>query len=148
MRGKGIHYDTGTQMVSGWTREAFDSGTAQDEMRVIADDLHCTAVRITGSDLDRLAVAGEAAADARLEVWLAPFPCDLTTKQMLPLFTECADRAEELSRRGASVVLVTGGELSLFARGFLPGDDSSSESPCSPSADRSYCTCSGPCLPN
>jgi hypothetical protein len=123
MRGKGIHYDTGTHLSDGWTREAFDSSTVRREMQVIAGDLHCTAIRITGSDPDRLTIAGEHAAKAGLEVWLAPFPCDLTTEQMLPLFTECAARAEDLRRHGADIVLVTGGELSIFARGFLPGDD-------------------------
>jgi hypothetical protein len=78
MRGKGIHYDTGTHLSDGWTREAFDSSTVRREMQVIAGDLHCTAVRITGSDPDRLTIAGEHAAEAGLEVWFAPFPRDLT----------------------------------------------------------------------
>jgi len=54
---------------------------------------------------------------------LSPFPCGLTTGEMLPLFAECADVAEELRRGGADVTLITGGELSLFAHGFVPGDD-------------------------
>lgn len=123
MRGKGINYDTGARLSSGWTREAFDSATARREMRVIASDLHCTAVRISGSDPDRLTLASEHAANAGLEVWFSPFPCELTTDQMLPLFADCAARAERLRRHGAEVVLVTGGELSIFAHGFLPGDD-------------------------
>ena len=56
-------------------------------------------------------------------MWFSPFPCDLTAGELLPLLEECAERAEALRREGAEVVLVTGGELSLFARGFLPGDD-------------------------
>ena len=40
---------------------------------------------------------------------------------MRPYFAECADRAEEVRRDGASVVLVTGCEMSLFANGFFPG---------------------------
>ncbi|MFI7135809.1 hypothetical protein ACIBQ1_59900 [Nonomuraea sp. NPDC050153] len=123
MRGKGIHYDTGTHVGDGWTREVFDSSTVRSDMQVIARDLHCTAVRVTGSDPDRLTVAAEHAAAVGLEVWFAPFPCDLTTEQLLPLFADCAARAEDIRRHGGEVVLVTGGELSLFARGFLPGDD-------------------------
>lgn len=53
MRGKGINYDTGARLSSGWTREAFDSGTARREVSVIARELHCTAVRISGSDPHR-----------------------------------------------------------------------------------------------
>jgi hypothetical protein len=123
VRGKGINYDTGARLSGGWTREAFDSSIVRREMQVIADDLHCTAVRISGSDPGRLAIAGEHAADLGLEVWFAPFPCELTAEQMLPLFADCAARAEDLRRHGADVVLVAGGELSIFARGFLPGDD-------------------------
>ncbi|MEO3872198.1 hypothetical protein ABGB18_25570 [Nonomuraea sp. B12E4] len=123
MRGKGINYDTGARVPAGWTREEFDAAVVRREMRVIADELHCTAVRVSGSDPDRLAVAAEQAAEAGLEVWFAPFPCDLTTERLLALFADCAARAESLRRKGADVVLVTGGELSIFAHGFLPGDD-------------------------
>ncbi|GAA1625729.1 hypothetical protein GCM10009733_023000 [Nonomuraea maheshkhaliensis] len=123
MRGKGIHYDTGTRVTDGWSRPAFDVSDVRRDMRAIARELHCTAVRVTGSDPGRLTIAAEQAAEAGLEVWFAPFPCDLTTGQLLPLFAECADRAEALRRGGASVVLVTGGELSMFCHGFLPGDD-------------------------
>ncbi|TCC43982.1 hypothetical protein E0H75_37535 [Kribbella capetownensis] len=123
MRGKGINYDTGAQLTGGCTRRSFDSATVRRELEVIADELHCTAVRISGSDPDRMAIAGEHAAAVGLEVWLSPFPCDLTTEQMLPLFAECAERAEKIRQSGADVVLIAGGELSIFSRGFLPGDD-------------------------
>jgi hypothetical protein len=66
VRGKGINYDTGARLSSGWTREAFDSATVRREMQVLAGDLHCTAVRISGSDPHRLTIAGEHAADAGL----------------------------------------------------------------------------------
>jgi hypothetical protein len=97
VRGKGINYDTGARLSSGWTREAFDSATVRREMQVLAGDLHCTAVRISGSDPHRLTIAGEHAADAGLEVWFAPFPCDLTAERMLPLLAECAARAEDFA---------------------------------------------------
>jgi hypothetical protein len=53
-------------------------------------------------------------------MWFVPFPCELTEEQLAPVFADCADRAERLRRADASVVLVTGCELSLFARRF-PG---------------------------
>ncbi|MBB2741444.1 UNVERIFIED_ORG: hypothetical protein FHR35_001264 [Microbispora rosea subsp. rosea] len=122
MRGKGVQYDTGTFPNGDSSRSLFDPATVAREMRIIADDLHCNAIRITGGDLDRLTTAAQHAAEAGLQVWFSPFPCELTEQQMLPYFDDCADRAETLRRQGVDVVLVTGCELSLFARGYLPGD--------------------------
>ena len=121
MRGKGINYDTGFAPGGESSREHFDADIVRREMRVIARELRCTAVRISGGDPARLSVAGELAAAEGLEVWFAPFPCELTTDQLTPLFADCADRAEHLRRSGANVVLVTGCELTLFGAGFLPG---------------------------
>jgi hypothetical protein len=106
-------------------------------MQIIAADLHCTAVRISGGEPERLSVAGEHAAAAGLEVWFAPFPCEMTAEQMLPYFDDCAERAEDLRRGGAETVLVTGCELSLFAAGFIPGDDVYRRIAASPPATRS-----------
>jgi hypothetical protein len=75
-----------------------------------------------GGDPERLELAATYAADLGLEVWFSPYPLDLTTDELLSLFADCAERAERLRRRGAEVVFVTGAELSLMNRGFLPGD--------------------------
>ncbi|WP_407554679.1 hypothetical protein QOM21_33075 [Streptomyces sp. Pv4-95] len=122
MRGKGIHYDTGTFPDGGTSRPVFDLGVVEREIRVIAEDLHCTAIRITGGDPDRIEAAAGYAAAAGLEVWFSPFPCEMTNAQMLPFLVDCAERAERLRLGGADVVLVAGCELSVFARGYLPGD--------------------------
>jgi hypothetical protein len=119
MRGRGINYDTG--FFDG-TRESFEPDVVRRELQIIAQDLHCTAVRVSGSDPERLSVAGELALDAGLEVWFAPFPSDMTTDEMLPYFEDCAERAERLRERSPGLVFVTGCEFSVFARGFLPGD--------------------------
>ena len=121
MRGKGINYDTGFSPGGRLSREDFDPDIVRREMQVIAGELGCTAVRVSGGDPARLSVAARHAADAGLEVWFAPFPCELAVAELTPLFAGCADRAETLRRGGATVVLVTGCELSLFADGFLPG---------------------------
>src|SRR5262244_2893810 len=121
MRGKGINYDTGFSPAGRSSRERFDADVVRSEMHVIARELHCTAVRITGGEPARLSTAAELAAAEGLEVWFAPFPCELAADQLAPLFADCADRAEHLRRGGANVVLVTGCELTLFADGFLPG---------------------------
>ena len=48
MRGKGINYDTGFSPGGRNSREHFDAGIVRGEMRVIARELRCTAVRISG----------------------------------------------------------------------------------------------------
>ncbi|QYJ15542.1 hypothetical protein Rxycam_01366 [Rubrobacter xylanophilus DSM 9941] len=122
MRARGINYDTGFINAGTSTRESFDPGVVRREMQIIHDDLHCTAVRITGGDPERLEIAAGHAAGAGLEVWFCPFTCDLTVEETLEVISDCAERAERIRRRGAEVVFLTGSELSLFTEGFLPGD--------------------------
>ena len=54
MRGKGICYDAGFLHAGVSSRERFDLDVVAREMRIIHDDLHCTAVRITGGDPERI----------------------------------------------------------------------------------------------
>ena len=122
MRANGINYDTGFLNAGATTRETFDPNTVRREMQIIRDDLHCTAVRITGGDVERLKLAASHAADAGLEVWLCPFTNDLTQDALLALLADCADHAETLRRSGANVVILTGSELSMCTLGFLPGN--------------------------
>lgn len=121
VRARGINYDTGTFPGDLFTRKAFDPVEVRRDLQVIAGELHCDTVRITGCDPARLSIAAQHAADAGLEVWYSPFPADLDPQQILALFADCAKRAEALRRGGARVVFVAGCELSVFAHGFLPG---------------------------
>lgn len=121
MRAKGIGYDTGFERGGKFNRP-FDPGLVRRELAVIRDDLHCTAVRLIGTDLDRIEFAAREAAALGLEVWFSPFPWDRTPEEILDLLADGAARAERLRVAGAEVVFVTGAELSLFNHGFLPGD--------------------------
>lgn len=123
MRGRGINYDTGFFPGGKDSRPGFNADDARREMRIIADDLHCTAVRISGGGPERIAIAARHAGDAGLEVWFAPFPCELAPEKLLTLYLDCAERAEAIRVTGVEVVLVLGCESSLFASGFIPGDD-------------------------
>jgi hypothetical protein len=121
MRAKGIGYDTGFSL-DGTTRRPFDHTIVRRELQIIRDDLHCTAVRLFGNDMDQLEFAANHAADLGLEVWFSPFTYQLDSAEMLELLADAAERAERIRRRGADVVFVTGAELSLFNSGFLPGN--------------------------
>ncbi|MGW3044915.1 hypothetical protein ACWC9T_33865 [Kitasatospora sp. NPDC001159] len=122
MRAKGISYDTGFVRGGAYSRKLFEPAAVERELRIIRDDLHCTAVRIMGGEPDRIELAAGYAAALGLEVWYSPYPLELTGDAMLRLFADCAERAERLRRRGAKVVFVAGAELSLMNPGFLPGD--------------------------
>jgi hypothetical protein len=124
MRGKGINYDTGFFPGGQDSRPGFDAETARRELRLIADDLHCTAVRISGAVPDRLEAAAQAAAEAGLEVWFSPFPCEATREELLEILADCARRAERIRAAGTEVVFVAGCETSLFCPGYFDGDDS------------------------
>jgi hypothetical protein len=121
VRGRGITYDTGFVFNGKLSREFFDPEVVEKELRVIRDDLHCTAVRVIGGDPERMEFAAARAAGLGLEVWFSPYPLELTPAEVLSLFRDCAARAERLRRRGAAVVFVAGAELSLMIHGFLPG---------------------------
>lgn len=122
MRGRGITYDTGFLSAGTTTHEPFDPEIVRKEMRVIRDDLHCTAVRITGGHPDRLEIAALHAAAAGLDVWFCPFTNGLAQAELLDLLADCAARAERMRQTGAEVVFLTGSEVSLFTLGFFPGD--------------------------
>ncbi len=122
MRVLGINYDTGFFSAGTTTHEPFEPDGVALDMRAIRQDLHCTAVRITGGDPDRLEIAATHAAAAGLDVWFCPFTNDLTQSELLTLLVDCAERAERLRLGGATVVFLTGSEISICTRGFLPGD--------------------------
>jgi hypothetical protein len=122
MRAKGICYDTGFLHNGSSSREHFDPDLVKKELTIIRDDLHCTAVHITGGDPGRLELAARHAAELGLEIWFSPYPLELTTDEILILIADCAERAERLRTQGAEVVFVTGAELSVMNHGFLEGD--------------------------
>ncbi len=121
MRAKGITYDTGFISNGVFSRPSLDAEMVEHELRIIRDDLHCNAVRVTGGDPDRLELAAGLAAHLGLEIWFSPYPLELTTDEMLSLFADCGERAERIRLRGHEVVFVAGAELSLMNVGFLPG---------------------------
>jgi hypothetical protein len=115
-------YDTGYISNGEISRMSFDPAVVRRELAIIRDDLHCNAVQVTGGDPERLELAAGHAAELGLEVWFSPYPLELGSGEILALFADCAARAERLRKSGAEVVFVTGVELSIMNRGFMPGD--------------------------
>ena len=123
---KGVTYDVGRPTVDGgYTRPVLSDGVAARELAVIAKDLHCNAVRITGDNLSRIATAAELAAGLRMAAWLSPSLDDATPEQHLGQLEQTASVAGELQAAGADVVVVVGCELSVFMEGFIPGASAS-----------------------
>ena len=72
MRAKGITYDTGFISNGVFSRPSLDPDLVRRELAIIRDDLHCTAVRVSGGDPDRIELAATIAAELGLEVWFSP----------------------------------------------------------------------------
>ncbi len=120
MRLKGVNYDVGTfTSKDRSSRPTFPPEVVAREMEIIAHDLHCNAVRISGFDVDRLTLAAEDALKQGLEVWLSPNLTDATEAELLPYLTKCAQAAEKLRQQSPHVVFVVGTELTLFMRGII-----------------------------
>ena len=121
MKIRGVCYDAGAVMDLPW-RPSLDARTARREMEIIRRDLHCTAVRVVARDVGRLQLAGRAALEAGLDVWLSPALWDRDPEATLASVERAAVAAERLRASAPDrVVFVVGGELTLFMRGILPG---------------------------
>ncbi|MCF7550476.1 hypothetical protein [Pseudonocardia sp. WMMC193] len=121
MRAWGVTYDTGFTSCGSTTHEPFDPDVVGEEMRIIREELHADAVRITGGVADRLEIAARHAAAVGLEVWYCPFTHDLTTDELLDFLLDAAERAERIRREGAEVRFLTGSEISIMTIGLMPG---------------------------
>ncbi|GIH18059.1 hypothetical protein [Rugosimonospora africana] len=121
MRRKGVLYDVGRVLGTDW-RPDYRPDLVRRELAIIAADLHCTAVRICGRDLDRLEHAASVALDLGMEVWFSPELWGRKAGPTLAYLATAAEAAQRLRRRApGGVVFSVGSELSLFMRGLLPG---------------------------
>lgn len=103
-------------------RPDFEPRTVSREIGIIKNDLHCNAIRITGLDIKRLIVATQIALKQGLEVWLSPTMWNKKQDQTLAYTRKVAEAAEKLRQAyPESLVLVVGGELTLFMNGIVHG---------------------------
>lgn len=119
---RGIVYDVGLQYNPGqYSVENFDEQVVRYDMAVIADSLHCNAVRIEGEDLRRLTKAAEIAAEKGLKVFFNPWLMDADADDVATYMAKAAKRAELLRQKGIDITFVAGCEFSLFNRGIFEG---------------------------
>ncbi|RZQ62848.1 abortive infection protein [Amycolatopsis suaedae] len=120
---RGVNYDVGTRYLPGFvSRSAWNRRLVEHEIGVLADDLHCTAVLLYGSELDRFALPATAALDRGLSVWLQPRLVGATAAEQNAALAETATLAERLrTAHPGRVTVAVGCELSLFGTGIVPG---------------------------
>ncbi|MEU7869135.1 hypothetical protein [Dactylosporangium sp. NPDC049140] len=117
---RGINYDVGTVTGPFHSRPVFDDGETRRDLAVIRDELHCDAVRVSGTDRDRLLATTGMALELGLEVWLSPQLHDADGDGTLANARALAAAAQELDP--GRIVFLAGCELTLFMRGILKGD--------------------------
>ena len=124
MKLKGINYDAGIQFhQDDLSRPTFDPAIMHRELEIIKKDLHCNAVRISGTEIARLVATAEDALQQGLEVWLSPFLPDKDPEETLEYIVNCAAAAEKLRQQWPQLVFILGSELTWFMRGILEGDN-------------------------
>lgn len=119
---RGVNYDVGIEFSREYmSRPDFDRDVVARELGIVRDDLHCDAVRISGTDPGRLAEAAAIAVDLGLQVWISPHLHDASPMETRQYTLDCAARVAPLADGGPGVVFVVGCELTLFMQGILPG---------------------------
>jgi hypothetical protein len=122
VRLRGVNYDVGTAISPDYhSRPVWDLDVARAELAVVRNQLHCNAVRISGTDHERLLQATAMALDLGLQVWLSPQLHDADPPTTLAYTKECAQRAAALHDGRSELVYVLGSELTWFMRGIMPG---------------------------
>ncbi|MFD8935352.1 abortive phage infection protein [Streptomyces sp. NPDC059578] len=120
---RGVVYDTGTSHGPGHLPpEVWTAALMRTDLRAIDRGLHCNAVMVCGSDLDRLELTSREALRRGLHVTLQPRLFDHPQAEILAHLARTARLAEQLrTSHQPEVVLAVGCEYILFAPGIVPG---------------------------
>jgi hypothetical protein len=120
---RGVVYDVGSPLGPLLnTRPTFDARITKRELEIIRDDLHCNAVRLSGSSTPRMLATAELALELGLEVWLSPQMWNKPRTATLQHVVASAAAAERLRRRFPDrIVLSVGSESSLLMADIVPG---------------------------
>ncbi|HLO28864.1 MAG TPA: hypothetical protein VK249_07010 [Anaerolineales bacterium] len=119
-----MNYDVGIEFHHDYiSRPLFDVSIMHRELEIIRQDLHCNAIRISGTDIDRLIVTAEDALRQGLEVWLSPHLHNKNPEETLAYTIKCAAAAEVLRQQWPQLIFILGCELTWFMQGILPGNN-------------------------
>lgn len=124
---QGVHYDTGTVFrgpgyAISTRRAALDLSLVRRELEIIRDDLHANAVRIVGSEVERLTAVTEIALGLGIEAWLSPAFFEYSPEETASRLVAAAEAAARLeAAHPGRVIFVAGSELTLFMPGILAG---------------------------
>jgi hypothetical protein len=124
---QGVHYDTGTMFRSpryaiSTRRTALDMSVVRCELEIVRDDLHANAVRIVGSDVERMTAVAEIALGLGIEVWFSPAFFECSPEETAARLVAAAKGAARLeAAHPGRVVFVAGNELTLFMQGIVAG---------------------------
>lgn len=119
---RGIGYDAGVDYAPDFpSRPVWRPDDVRRDLRAIREELHANAVLIMATETERLIEAGAMAREIGLEVWLQPRLFEARPAAVVANLAEAAGRAEELRSAYGGVSLNVGCELTLTARGLMPG---------------------------
>ena len=122
MKQRGINYDIGIAFNEKYhSRPKFGIEVVKRELEIIKTDLHCNAIRISGTDIGRLTTTAEVALKLGFEVWLSPHLHDKDEQHTLDYTVKCAIAAEHLRLQHSKLIFIVGCELTFFMNGILKG---------------------------
>lgn len=124
MKLKGINYDVGIEFNELYhSRPLFDIEVIKKELKIIKTDLHCNAIRISGTEIERLIKTSDEALKLGFQVWLSPHLHDKDQQQTSDYIVNCAKEAEVLRKKQNNIVFILGCELTFFMDGILKGNN-------------------------
>jgi len=120
---RGIVYDVGLNFNGQeLSVKNFDPALVECDLSAVRKDLHATAVRIEGEDIQRLVTSSRIAHKLGLSVFFNPWKMNADADELVPYFAHAAEEAERLKNEGVDIVFVAGCEYPIFNKGIFPGD--------------------------
>ena len=120
MEQPGINYDAGIEFHENYhSRPEFDITVVKRELEIIRKDLYCNAIRISGTDTQRLIITSGEALKLGFEVWLSPHLHDRNKNETHDYIVTCARAAELLRKQYSKLIFIVGCELTFFMNGIF-----------------------------